>query len=243
MTRPTTLAERLRLAMSEADMNQSELARRIGSAPQTIQSLLSGQSKSSRHGAKIASVLKVNPLWLETGEGPMVNTSPNVRITLSEKPAPGSPANSHMLRTIPTTVLGHVQAGLFQEALEWPHGERWEVSVPIAQTYSTLPTAALEVRGPSMDQIYPHGSLVVVVKLLDLGREPRSGEKVVVHRRLANGLTEASVKEFRVDRDGQPRLWPRSTHPDFQSPLPLTSTTEEEVTITHLVIGSYRPEA
>lgn len=236
----TTLAERLSTAMNTAGMSQSELARRIGSAPQTIQSLLSGQSKTSRHSAKIAAALNVRALWLETGEGPM---------SLLPQPSAAYPQGSTVsaisgtLSLSPTRVVGHVQAGLFQEALEWPRDQQWEVAIPIVPSYSTLPVVALEVRGPSMDALYPHGSIVVCVKFADLGRQPRTGERVIVHRTTANGLTEASVKEYRVDRDGQPRLWPRSTHPDFQAPLSLTSNTEEEVTVTHLVIGSYRQEA
>lgn len=237
---PSPLADRLALAMKMAGMTQSELARRIGSAPQTIQSLLSGQSKTSRHSAKIAAALNVSALWLETGDGPMT-LAPRLAPTYPQVST--APATSGTLGLRPTRVVGHVQAGLFQEALEWPPDQQWEVSIPIVSSYSTLPVVALEVRGPSMDALYPHGSIVVCVKFLDLGREPRTGERVIVHRTMANGLTEASVKEYRVDRDGQARLWPRSNHPDFQAPLTLSSNTEEEVTVTHLVIGSYRPEA
>lgn len=235
----TTLAERLRTAMKAADLNQSELARRIGTVPQSIQSILAGDSKTSRHVTKIADALNVNAHWLATGIGPMTATpTPSGYHAVANPTAVSSPVPMRPIR-----VVGHVQAGLFQEALEWPPDAQWEVFVPVSPSYSTLPITALEVRGPSMDDLYPHGSLVVCVKFIDLGREPRSGERVVVHRTLPNGLTEASVKEYRIDRDGQARLWPRSSHPDFQAPVAVQPTPGEVMTVTHLVVGSYRSEA
>lgn len=245
MSRGTdTLAERLRVALKASGLDQSELARRVGTVQQTIHSILSGKSKSTTRGAQIAKALGVNPIWLETGEGPMRLEGAEAAPTPSGYHSVPSPtAVSSPVPMRPIRVVGHVQAGLFQEALEWPPDAQWEVFVPVSPSFSTLPITALEVRGPSMDELYPHGSLVVCVKFIDLGREPRSGERVVVHRTLPNGLTEASVKEYRIDRDGQQRLWPRSSHPDFQAPVTLQPTPGEVMTVTHLVVGSYRSEA
>lgn len=245
MSRPETLADRLRIALDQAEgMNQSKLARAVGAAPQTIQSILSRKANTTTRIAAIAQVLGVNAIWLETGQGPMRPTltqgapTPSGYHAVSGPTLVSSPAPLRAVR-----VAGHVQAGHWREALEWPPAEQWEVFVPISATYSTLPVTALEVRGPSMDELYPHGSLVICVKLLDLGRQPRSGERVVVHRSQPNGLVEASVKEYRIDRDGQPRLWPRSSHPDFQAPITLQPEPGETMVITHLVVGSYRSEA
>jgi transcriptional regulator with XRE-family HTH domain len=236
----STLADRLRTAMDAVGMSQSELARRIGSAPQSIQSILSGASKTSRHIAKIANVLQVSTLWLAEGQGPMRPGTPTPS-GYHEVAGPTAVLSPTPLR--PIKVVGHVQAGHFREALEWPAADQWEVFVPISPTYSSLPITALEVRGPSMDMLYPHGSLVICVKFIDLGRDPKSGERVVVYRTLPNGLVEASVKEYRIDRDGQPRLWPRSSHPDFQAPVTVEPNPGEVMLITHLVVGSYRSEA
>lgn len=72
----STYAERLKEALSlarekDGSMNQSELARRIGVKPQTIQYLCrSGpKNKKSKHTVKIARELGVNPDWLEEGIG------------------------------------------------------------------------------------------------------------------------------------------------------------------------------
>jgi SOS-response transcriptional repressor LexA len=64
-------AERTRQLMDERGMTQAELARQVGTKQQTISYLLrgDGNTQSSRYTTKIASVLGVNPLWLQTGEG------------------------------------------------------------------------------------------------------------------------------------------------------------------------------
>ena len=241
MSRAETLAERLRIALDAAEnMDQSKLARAVGTAQQTIHSILSGKSKRTTRIAELARALNVNPLWLETGTGPMRPGTPTPS-GYHEVAGPTAVLSPTPLR--PIKVVGHVQAGHFREALEWPAADQWEVFVPISPTYSSLPITALEVRGPSMDMLYPHGSLVICVKFIDLGRDPKSGERVVVYRTLPNGLVEASVKEYRIDRDGQPRLWPRSSHPDFQAPVTVEPNPGEVMLITHLVVGSYRSEA
>lgn len=97
-----------------------------------------------------------------------------------------------------------------------------------------------------MNELYPHGSTIVCVSLMDLGRDPIPGERVVCHRRSAVGL-EATVKELRQDTKGDYWLWPRSTDPAFQQPWRLPrpddhAADNEDVRIAALVIGSYRPE-
>lgn len=64
-----TLSERLKLALSKADMNQAELARAIGVRPQVIQYLCNFDPKSSKYTYLIADALKINPIWLATGSG------------------------------------------------------------------------------------------------------------------------------------------------------------------------------
>lgn len=67
----STFAQRIKNLMLERGITQAELARQVGTKQQTISYLIRGEEKtqSSRYTAKIASVLGVNPLWLQTGEG------------------------------------------------------------------------------------------------------------------------------------------------------------------------------
>jgi len=93
-----------------------------------------------------------------------------------------------------------------------------------------------------MDCRYPPGSILVCVDYHELGRDPASGERVIVHRRKGD-LTEATCKLYQRDSEGHPWLWPESTHPAYQAPIDPTADPEaDEVCITAKVIGSYRPE-
>jgi transcriptional regulator with XRE-family HTH domain len=67
-----TFAERLRKARQETGLTQAALAKNAGFSDQAaIGNMESGRNKGSRMVVKLAEVLKVNPLWLEKGEGPM----------------------------------------------------------------------------------------------------------------------------------------------------------------------------
>jgi transcriptional regulator with XRE-family HTH domain len=71
----TTYAKRLKRARANAGLSQSELARRIGSkhSGQLIQYLEADENNAqgSKHTARIAQELGVDPVWLATGAGEM----------------------------------------------------------------------------------------------------------------------------------------------------------------------------
>lgn len=143
------------------------------------------------------------------------------------------------------SVVGNVQAGLFKEEEEWPPDDRFEVDVPVDGRYRRLLKKALRVAGPSMNQVYPEGSFIVVIDAFELPDwSPRQGQHLVVRRRDRLGLVEHTVKEFRRDEAGRPWLWPRSDHPDFQQPWPLPPAEDGDgsLEVAAIVIGSYRPE-
>lgn len=52
-------------------MTQSDLARRIGVKPQSIQAIESGKARGSKHLVSIADALDVSARWLQHGAGPM----------------------------------------------------------------------------------------------------------------------------------------------------------------------------
>lgn len=82
-----TLAERLKLALVEAGISQSELSRRVGVTRSAV-SLWFGGSTTSLDGdnlLKTAEVLGISPLWLNTGRGKM-RASPSKEISLEENP-------------------------------------------------------------------------------------------------------------------------------------------------------------
>ena len=68
----STISQRLQQAMDEKDMTQRALARAVGIRQQSIFYLLhatKGVVPKTRYLAKIADVLGVDPIWLETGTG------------------------------------------------------------------------------------------------------------------------------------------------------------------------------
>lgn len=68
-----TLADRLRKAMSEANMNQKALANAVGVKPPSVNGWLSAKAKFLRgeNLLKAAKALGVSDLWLAEGKGPM----------------------------------------------------------------------------------------------------------------------------------------------------------------------------
>lgn len=235
-----TLGDRIKLARDELKLSQQQLAKAVEITQQTVQELESGRSQTTRKILKFADVLKQDPKWLQDGVGQM-RRHHGVVLEPAKFSAGLKDLSTGPLR--PVRVVGAVQAGEWVESLEWPLGEQYEMPLPIPQGYRGYAVQALEVRGPSMNEVYPPGSVIVVISFIDLGRDPRHGERVVALR-LRPGEFEATVKEFRIDSDGKARLWPRSTHPDFQAPILAEDVDdpEEGLRIAYLVIGSYRPE-
>lgn len=163
-------------------------------------------------------------------------------------------------------IIGSVQAGVWKAALEW-NPEEWRVlPVPADARFPGVTRYGLKVVGPSMNKVYPEGTIVIVVSFGELGRTPLSGERVIAMRRDETGQYEATVKEYELAPDGRHILWPKSTDPEFQTPvvisakvLPLAeqdgpfpqsayagldghTTGEPDLVITALVVGSYRVE-
>jgi transcriptional regulator with XRE-family HTH domain len=143
----------------------------------------------------------------------------------------------------PYYVVGEVQAGSWRETLELPP-EEWEpVLFGERPEYRGLPRFGLRVRGPSMNALYPQGTVLDCIKFIDLHRLPRSGDRVIVQRHRPEGLIEATAKELRFN--GQRwELWPRSHHPAHQSPVVVEGDIGEDSTVEiyALIIGSYQPE-
>ena len=116
-------------------------------------------------------------------------------------------------------VIGAVQAGEWSDDGPWMEDDQYGVSVPVPPEFAHMSRFGLEVHGPSMNLVYPEGTVLVCVSLAELERWPDTGEMVIVQRRSNLGL-ETTVKEFVHDNSGV-WLWPRSNHPEHQQPVPL----------------------
>ena len=144
--------------------------------------------------------------------------------------------------TIP--VIGYVQAGIWQEAIQWEQTDFKPIYSPVDDKFKGKRIYALEVRGNSMNLLYPAGSCVVCVSAEDYYNVVgpiESGKKVVVQRRnpLDNTI-EATVKQYMQNEFGT-FLMPQSTDPTF-SPLRTDDGSCGETKITGVVIGAFRKE-
>lgn len=178
-----------------------------------------------------------SPGWLQFGEGRSPLTAVEINTTFREV-VPAS--------IIPFYIVGAVEAGAWREAIELPQ-EEWEpVQFEARPEYQGARRFGLRVRGQSMNEHYPPGSILDCVNLIDIRRQPQHGDHVVVYRRGPSDLIEATVKELVIDGDRW-ELWPRSSHPAFATPLVLeqapSDDENEDVRVVALVIGSYHRRA
>lgn len=239
-----SIGSRIREAREIRGISQTVLARRCGVSRAAVSQWESdATTPTGPNLVSIASTLMVSPRWLAEGKGPRDSKidpmTPNIEET--------------DLAVGPTRVIGEVEAGVFKDTLEYVADDQFDIYVPVDPRYRGLHRAALKVRGPSMNLIYPEGSFIVVVPVLELGEDwaPRSGMRVVVQRSNSQGQMEATVKEIEIDSDGHFWLAPKSSHPGFTTAWRVPDKWDgngdfdehsDNLRITGLVIGSYRPE-
>ena len=66
-----TFASRLKQTRKSQKLTQGALAKLAGCSQASINGIEHGREKTSRHTIKLAHALRVNPFWLESGEGEM----------------------------------------------------------------------------------------------------------------------------------------------------------------------------
>lgn len=139
-------------------------------------------------------------------------------------------------------ITGNLQAGQWAEATDLPIDEQTEIPAPLSPEWDDVDIHARVVVGSSMNLYYPDGSVVYIAPLTSLGRTPKSGERVVVQRVGADGMYEATLKEYIVDESGKVWLWPRSTDPEHQAPIRYAER-GKSVSILGVVVASFVVEA
>jgi hypothetical protein len=140
-------------------------------------------------------------------------------------------------------IVGQVGAGIWQEGWEWPEPQKYTWPVPVSSRYANLTLVGFEVRGHGFNLVYPVGTILVCVPFTELGRGPVHQERVIVHR-YQDKKIEASPKEYCVDEAGVSWLRYSCSLPEHQKPIRYGKhgSTVKNCAITHLIIGSYRPE-
>ncbi|WP_445599626.1 LexA family protein [Azospirillum sp. A39] len=214
------LAERIRRLRKSRGLNQHEFAELLGVSQPTVSRWERGMQEP-----EFDQIVALSDLAGETPQQFAFGERVNEELTLQ-----------------PVFVLGAVQAGEWVEAVEWEREQWYSVSLPPHPQFPNIKRFGLEVRGPSMNRVFPEGAVVECIRFEDIMSEPREGDYVVVERHRHDALIEATVKKL-VVHDGVPWLMPESDHPAFQKPIPLNDGHDDDVesiVISALVVGSYR---
>nr|DAL63940.1 MAG TPA_asm: Repressor protein CI [Caudoviricetes sp.] len=159
MKNPIT-AQRLSLALANANMIPQELSNASGVNKASISQYLNGShSPSNLSSGKMARILKVNPLWLMGFDVPMVETT-----------------SPHTTQGVTVKVLGRVAAGIPIEAITDIVDEE-EISEELAKTGEFF---GLKIQGDSMEPDIHNGDTVIVRK-----QEDAESDEIVIA--LVNG--------------------------------------------------------
>ena len=195
----STYSERLRIAMDQKNVKQTELAKAVGISQQTVQHLRT-KGKGSSHTVKIAKYLRISPDWLSSGAGDMEpnrgsqakTASQHLDVDLDDPlltklvteleeeeklRSHNNIAESSARPYNQVPLISDIQAGNFCEAVDnFAPGdaEEW---IP-RHMPSSDNTFALRVKGESMLPVFQPGEIVVV----DPERAAISGSYVVAKR-------------------------------------------------------------
>lgn len=216
---------RLAQIMDERDITHEKMAEMIGCSTSQVTMLLSGERKyHSEWIDKISKALGI-PVWQLFADPNVIN---------------GGDVDS-------VSVIGEIQAGVWKEANQFDEEDIFCIPYGVPNLYKNK-VYALRVAGDSMNLAYPEGTYIIVVPLLDYASPLVSGKRVIVERKKADGIVEATAKELEVV-NGTARLWPRSTNPKFQNPLEINWPHKEPedigletIEISGVIIGSYQSE-
>jgi phage repressor protein C with HTH and peptisase S24 domain len=179
-----TFPERLRSAREAAGLSQSALARAIGVKPQSIQALESGKARRTTHLLAIARILRVDPSWLESGNGalsrPAGDAAPGREVAEDRVELPPV---GELPRDVP--VYGVAAGGKGSWADFHFNGELIDhVRRPWGLQHAAN-VFAVHVIGSSMAPRYEEGDLVFVHP----GRPVRIGDDVIVELHGPEGQT------------------------------------------------------
>lgn len=235
--------ERIKLAMIVTGWTPTELARHSGLAPSTLNRFL---NQDVKHTLSVPTLTKIDQA-VQTFIRSLADKSEAQRLSqIYGTSTMGTPTVTPVAQgTITIMVRGEVRAGYFTSAAEYAEEDQFPITLPSPGGRHNF--FGLKVVGPSMNEVYPEGTIVVCCPIWEYDEALEEEDHVVVQR-WENGLVEATVKELRHDPDGQPWLWPRSTHPEHQSPIRLPTNgkwlaetdIQQEVRIVAVVVADYR---
>ncbi len=203
----TGFSDRLRYALEQRDVSQSQLARWLGVKPQAIQYLCAGAAQRSRYTSEIAAALGISATWLATGRGRMSSTSDEPSIVRETSP-------EYNTRTGP--VIAYIQAGDPRTVVDsYVAGDGFRtVTLEGAIALEVGPyTFALEVVGDSMADEFREGDTVVV----DPDAPLRPGAIVVAKLDRDETATLKKYRDRGIDHDTHPVVELKPLNEDYPS--------------------------
>jgi phage repressor protein C with HTH and peptisase S24 domain len=181
-----TLALRINAVRLELGLTKSDVWKGAGLSSGAYSHWMNGGTLKGENLIKVANILHVNPVWLETGKGP--------REPLSQlQTLPGyAPVNIDKLATVP--VVGKGMGGL-PDRIFTDEGRSVEGFDEFAEVFSMDPHAfVVRVEGNSMYPKYAQGDYALV----EPGTEPELEDDVIL--KLASG--EVMLKRLLSRRGG-----------------------------------------
>lgn len=176
---------RVKQARKHAKLTQVELAKAIDTSQGAISDLENGRNESSTNLVQMAKVMGVNPTWLATGEGEMLDQPAPYQL---DRRGLGNvePVDMSKMKLKKAPILNWVQAGI-PNIIGDNTWEEWEFYFDDNYGENVY---WLHIKGDSMTPIFEEGDLI----LIDMDRHPRAGDYVIA---IVDGDNEATFKKYK----------------------------------------------
>ncbi|SON55506.1 transcriptional regulator, y4mF family [Hartmannibacter diazotrophicus] len=142
---------------------------------------------------------------------------------------------SNMIRV---RAQGYLQAGIWTQAFEMPNEDQFDVFIADRPELRGLALYAGVIRGESMNQVYPPGTVVVLAPRQDGPSDLIAGRRYHIEYQRADGSCENTIKSVRVRADGSVWLVPESNDPAFQAPIPALPNQDEQIHFRGRVVAA-----
>jgi hypothetical protein len=161
----------------------------------------------------------------------------------------GDRLDGRRTRQATCTLVAEARAGVGQSSFMLPADRRTELVLPPGIPHGGEGIFAVRVEAPGAEGLYPTGSILICRPFGHVWDAPPARPRVIVQRQIGAEV-EVTVRDL-VIREDMAWLWPRSTHPDHQEPIPMRWPPREPVNpantdgsaIVGIVLASWQPEA
>lgn len=153
---------------------------------------------------------------------------------------------SHSFQNV--QVVQKVQAGAMQDSVRLPLSEQQEVALPVLPEDLARGAYGARLHHPGAEQLFPDQTILVCLPIAQYEGDLTTGKRVILQR-VSGKKVELTIREIEETPKGV-WLWPRSTHPAYQEPIPLPPIYrggtwregDDRFTIVAMVVGAYVPQ-